>query len=199
MEAGRFNSLLNSFEGVSYACGRSAHMRSPWGLIYERDWRAVDGPPSTLQAPDEYAVRPSGRYRFLSVCLSRDIYFRLSARASLLLWLHLPLRVSARASLLLWLHFLFDRLPEHRRFFGFTFLIPLQSSARAAVADFRRCYGLSFPIGGPAPDHEIKFWGHHASFDCCLGAAVSRPRLSRSGDMGRLPFHLVPAPSLITT
>ena len=114
-----------------------------------------------------------------SVCPSITAFMALlplrpSARASLLLWLHfqsstvcpsiaafmasLPLRQSARASLLLWLH------------------LPLRPSARAVVADFRRFCGFSFPIWGPAPDHGITFWGLHASFDCCLGAAVSRPR-----------------------
>ena len=37
-----FSSLLNSFEVVrSVSEVSSAHMRSPWGFIYERDWRAV--------------------------------------------------------------------------------------------------------------------------------------------------------------
>ena len=63
-------------------------------------------PPSSWACPSFDSVSAGRTSReavgtlpfFLSVCLSRDIYFRPSARASPLLWLHLPLR----------LHFLFD-------------------------------------------------------------------------------------------
>ena len=49
---------------------------------------------------------------------------RASARASPLLWLHPPLR----------LHFLFERLPEHRCFYGFTSSLTVCPSIGAFVA-----------------------------------------------------------------
>ena len=124
--------------------------------------------------------RASGGHRavYLSVCLNMDIYFRASsARASLLVWLHLPLQMTARASLLLWLHFLFDPLPEHRCFYGFTssssvcpsiaaFMasLPLRPSARASL--------LLWPhFFDPLPEHRC-FYGFTSSSTVCPSIAA---------------------------